>query len=149
MFSATRNVGWGLHRQVMGTGRDQFHFLSEEDVFPKQWLPDGSALFINSDGRSFYRLSPPPVVRQEALLTTDYFKNNPRVSPDGRWVAYNSTESGCWEVYIASFPAFTDPAAGFEPRRRSGPMAQERNAAVLSCGRQKADVTVGQSRLAS
>ena len=25
-------------------------------------------------------------------------------SPDGQWVAYNSTESGRWEVYIARFP---------------------------------------------
>jgi hypothetical protein len=26
------------------------------------------------------------------------------VSPDGRWIAFNSDESGSWEVYIASFP---------------------------------------------
>jgi Tol biopolymer transport system component len=28
----------------------------------------------------------------------------PRVSPDGRWVAYTSDESGSWEVYVQSFP---------------------------------------------
>jgi hypothetical protein len=30
------------------------------------------------------------------------------VSPDGRWMAFNSTESGRWEVYVATFPDFTN-----------------------------------------
>ncbi|HKN45900.1 MAG TPA: hypothetical protein VJW23_18455, partial [Propionibacteriaceae bacterium] len=29
------------------------------------------------------------------------------VSPDGRWITYNSDESGTWEVYAASFPDLT------------------------------------------
>ena len=32
----------------------------------------------------------------------------PRISPDERWVAYSSFESGRWEVYVATFPAFTE-----------------------------------------
>jgi len=27
-----------------------------------------------------------------------------RLSPDGRWIAYNSDESGRWEVYIRPYP---------------------------------------------
>ena len=30
------------------------------------------------------------------------------LSPDGRWIAFNSLESGRWEVYVASFPSFAD-----------------------------------------
>jgi protease II len=29
---------------------------------------------------------------------------NARFSPDGRWVAYASNESGRWEIYVTSFP---------------------------------------------
>jgi hypothetical protein len=29
------------------------------------------------------------------------------VSQDGRWVAYESIESGRWEVYVAAYPTFT------------------------------------------
>ena len=29
-------------------------------------------------------------------------------SPDGRWIAFNSDESGTWEVYVASFPDFAN-----------------------------------------
>ena len=42
------------------------------------------------------------------LLTSEFDKDNPRVSPDGHWVAYNSIESGRWEVYVAAFPTFAD-----------------------------------------
>jgi Tol biopolymer transport system component len=77
-------------------------------MFPEQWLKDGSVLFLNTGGLSFYRLSASAGSKPETLLKTTYFKDGPRVSPDGRWVVYSTDESGRWEVYIASFPAFTD-----------------------------------------
>lgn len=40
-------------------------------------------------------------------MKTNFAKDEPRVSPDGRWMAYNTLESGRWEVYLASFPGFT------------------------------------------
>ncbi|MBI3698571.1 MAG: PD40 domain-containing protein, partial [Acidobacteria bacterium] len=42
------------------------------------------------------------------LFQSEFDKDQPAVSPDGRWVAYNSSESGRWEVYVASFPGFTE-----------------------------------------
>ena len=42
------------------------------------------------------------------LLETPFPKDQFHVSPDGRWIAFNSLESGRWEVYAASFPSFTD-----------------------------------------
>jgi Tol biopolymer transport system component len=29
---------------------------------------------------------------------------NGQFSPDGKWVAYTSNESGTWEIYVISFP---------------------------------------------
>ena len=60
------------------------------------------------------------------LLETEVDKDNPRVSPNERWVAYQSQESGQWEVYIASFPSFGERrqvsnGGGCQPRwRRDG-----------------------------
>ncbi|MDH3272725.1 MAG: hypothetical protein OEN56_15410, partial [Gemmatimonadota bacterium] len=34
----------------------------------------------------------------------DYHEFNPVLSPDGRWLAYNSNETGRFEVYVRSFP---------------------------------------------
>jgi serine/threonine-protein kinase len=42
------------------------------------------------------------------------------LSPDGRWLAYNSTSTGKWDVYLERFPADgrrhkVSPAGGVEP----------------------------------
>ena len=37
-------------------------------------------------------------------LRTPFNEIQSRISPDGRWVAYASDESGVWEVYVQSFP---------------------------------------------
>ena len=38
------------------------------------------------------------------LLTTTYGEANADVSPDGRWIAYESNESGRDEIYVRPFP---------------------------------------------
>ena len=38
------------------------------------------------------------------ILSGSYHKNQLHFSPDGRWLAYDSDETGRWEVYIASLP---------------------------------------------
>jgi len=38
------------------------------------------------------------------FATTKYFENQPEFSPDGRWLSYDSEESGRREVYARSFP---------------------------------------------
>jgi serine/threonine-protein kinase len=40
----------------------------------------------------------------EPLLQTPAFECYPSFSPDGRWLAYASNESGAWEVYVRAFP---------------------------------------------
>ena len=40
----------------------------------------------------------------EPLLTTEFDEVNAEFSPDGRWLAYQSDESGHYEVYVRPFP---------------------------------------------
>jgi Tol biopolymer transport system component len=42
--------------------------------------------------------------RKSPYIATGRFMNNARISPDGHWVAYESTESSATRVYIQSFP---------------------------------------------
>lgn len=50
-------------------------------------------------------------------------KSNGQISPDGKWVAYESDETGEWQVYISPFPGGggklqVSPAGGIDPRWR-------------------------------
>jgi hypothetical protein len=52
------------------------------------------------------RLPGPGGVRSPArpFLKTNYSESTPRFSPDGRWIAYESNETGRYEIYLRSYP---------------------------------------------
>jgi serine/threonine-protein kinase len=41
---------------------------------------------------------------RKPLLQEKYSESQPRISPDGKWMAYVSDESGNSEVYVRQFP---------------------------------------------
>ena len=43
-------------------------------------------------------------VSNSCMARTPFTEGWPRVSPDGRWLAYGSNESGQWEIYVRPFP---------------------------------------------
>jgi Tol biopolymer transport system component len=108
LFASNKSGSMSLYRKVVGGGDELLVHASSEDLFPAEWLNDGSFLYLNTGGKSFYRLASNAGAQPETLLKTEYSKDEPRVSPDGQWVAYHTNESGRWEVYIASFPGFTN-----------------------------------------
>ena len=74
------------------------------------WSPDGSLLLAGEfvpgeDGQYDLWVLPLDTERAPYLLTeTPYSEWDPALSPDGRWMAYTSDESGQYEVYVTSFP---------------------------------------------
>ena len=107
VYSSNRSGAYVLYRRVLGEARERAILPSMKDLYPSQWLRDGSLLLLNAWGRSLLRLAPEEGAKPETLLSTNYSNDEARVSPDGRWVVYNSEESGRWEVYLASFPGFS------------------------------------------
>lgn len=95
---------------------------SGEFVGPTGWLPDGRSMVLldNSNYRvGILPLGPASTVR---WVANDSFVNGDgRVSPDGRWLAYTSNESGTWDVYLRSFPAM-DSKWRVSPAGGSGPL---------------------------
>jgi Tol biopolymer transport system component len=107
VFTVFDGLTGNLYRKVIAGGNEEPLFKSGENKYTQQWLNDAtSILFMNQDGTALYRLplsaDPKPQMIMQAPFTKDEF----RLSPDGRWIAYNSVESGRWEVYVASFPSF-------------------------------------------
>jgi Tol biopolymer transport system component len=76
--------------------------------YVQDWSPDGRFVifqtFEPSSGRNLWLLPMSGDRKPEPYLQTPYVEADARVSPDGRWLAYDSNESGGVEVYIQSFP---------------------------------------------
>ena len=73
--------------------------------WPSATSPDGKFLvFQTVTAPNSLMLQPidPPGVPKPLVKTTS---NNPAFSPDGRWIAYQSSDSGRGEVYVQPFPA--------------------------------------------
>jgi hypothetical protein len=97
-----------------------------EGVAVDDWTNQGRTLIVRTFGRAVYSV---PVLGDrvgQLLVDTPYAEDQVAVRTDGKLVAYNSDESGRWEVYIANFPEFTQKrqvslAGGMQPRwRRDG-----------------------------
>ena len=80
---------------------------------PGSFSPDGTSLvfreIVPKTGYDISVLALGTPRRTTPLLQTPFTEYNPEVSPDGRWLAYESNESGQFEVYVRPFP---DVAAG-------------------------------------
>jgi Tol biopolymer transport system component len=78
------------------------------DGWPIDWSADGKYVVIQvNDPVNGYDLWILPATGEGAarpLLQSEYNEYSAHVSGDGRWLAYDSDESGRFEVYVQSFP---------------------------------------------
>ena len=73
------------------------------------WSNDGQWLVVRTDGaRDIFALRPGVDSVPQPLLSMAFDETAPALSPDGRWMAYVSDESGRSEVYVRSFPNVED-----------------------------------------
>ena len=81
---------------------------SSLDNQPTDWSPDGTHLLFQSQGKNtgwdLWELPLSGDQKARALIQTPSNEGQAQFSPDGRWVAYTSNESGRLEVYIQPFP---------------------------------------------
>ena len=72
----------------------------------ENWSREGNTLLYTTYGqqeRSLWALSLDRKGPPELLMKNRFGLDEPQVSPDGRWLAYMSTESGRYEVYVEPF----------------------------------------------
>jgi serine/threonine-protein kinase len=99
-----------LRRVADGTGAsDQLAEDRSTQAVPNFVSPDGQTLIYNLQIRGAnYDLKAVPLAGNRtpaALLATPLRESNAELSPDGRWLAYESDESGRLEIYVRPFPA--------------------------------------------
>ena len=110
---STFNIYW---QQANGTGELQRLTESRNPQAPSSWHPSGKVLAffeqrpetnddvlilpVEGDEASGWKPGTPTV-----FLSGPSRERDPMFSPDGRWLAYVSNESGRSEVYVQPFPA--------------------------------------------
>jgi Tol biopolymer transport system component len=111
VFASNRGGTYALmEKSSSGTGAEEKIYENPgANSGPTSWTSDGRWI-----GFSSYPSGAPPQVfllraegKHEAVpfLTESFPEVNPMFSPDGRWIAYVSSETGRSEVYVQPYPA--------------------------------------------
>jgi Tol biopolymer transport system component len=100
-----RNIYW---QPVDGSSPMERLTQSEYNQSPGSWSPDGKTLaFVEENPEGGYDIHLLNVRNRSVTpyLNSRFVKWYPDISPDGRWMAYASNESGRFEIYVQPFPA--------------------------------------------
>lgn len=103
-----------LIRATNGSGAPEAMFKTRSQVHPASWSHNGEwlACIIGIPGNWDIDLLPIASGRKRITLTnTPFDEFQPQFSPDGRWIAYASNESGRYEVYVVNVPQAAGGAA--------------------------------------
>jgi Tol biopolymer transport system component/predicted Ser/Thr protein kinase len=91
-----------------GGGEARLVVASPGDKFPTDRTRDGRFLVYHTfGGNSFWDLWVAPTQnggKPFPLFSSKFTEVQGHVSPDGRWIAYSSDESGRFEIYVTRFP---------------------------------------------
>jgi serine/threonine protein kinase/Tol biopolymer transport system component len=133
-FSSNRDGGiFNLYQKVSsGAGNDELLLKTDHNTYADDWFSGttGEFLIYESDSpRTRFDLWILPLTGERKpypFLQTEFNETHSQFSPDGRFVAYVSDESGRAEVYVQTFPASggkwqMSTAGGDQPQwRRDG-----------------------------
>jgi len=125
VYSAIRNSQWGLFsKSADGSGSERpISSMIASIQGPWDWSRDGK-LLMWQNGELWYLLLSDP--HPKPVFQNSWIVRNAQFSPDGKWIAYSSNETGSWEIYVSPFPHADSKwqvsrGGGEEPRwRRDG-----------------------------
>jgi serine/threonine-protein kinase len=92
--------GGGLHRVAASGGDPVSLGVEDPDAGVVDWAPNGDLIYRS--GGNYRALTADGDDRQ--ILDLDAIVLYGAVSPDGRWLAYSTTETGRYEVYVRPYP---------------------------------------------
>ena len=108
MFGSDRDGGvFNLYQKLAnGAGNDERVVKSTDNMAPNSWSPDGRALVYRLGAQGSMGILPLVGDRKPRpfLQSPRFNQFQGQVSPDGRWIAYTSQESGRSEINVQNFP---------------------------------------------
>ena len=109
-FSSLRTGVWQLYRKDVNSGEPEEQLTtSPEDKIVPEWSRDGRYLVFIQIGTTtaedIWALPLDGGRRPFPILQTPAMETNPALSPDGQWLAFESSYTGRPEIYVTRFPA--------------------------------------------
>jgi Tol biopolymer transport system component len=109
-FVSTRNAVTSIYQKRSNGGSPEEALVSSPELkYNPTWSPDGQTIIYSQlnpkTNVDLYVLSLSGEKKSTSWLQTNFIEAQARFSPNGRWIAYLSNETGQFEVYVESFPA--------------------------------------------
>jgi Tol biopolymer transport system component len=104
VFSSSRKQSFDLYLKNTDGAQEEgaIEATPAQEKYSSAWSRDGKFI-LYTRGTELWFLTVPEMRSQLFLKAPSAMKNG-QFSPDGKWVAYASDESGKWEIYVTSFP---------------------------------------------
>lgn len=97
-----------------GVGNDQLVFQDQTEI-PVDWSHDGRYIVFSrlrpgsNQGNNTWVLDLSGQKKASPFIDSPFDKAHAKISPDGRWLAYSTNDSGMYQIVVQSFP---DPNGG-------------------------------------
>jgi Tol biopolymer transport system component len=107
VYSSNRSSVGDIYVRDLTTGSDELLVASDNEKWPTSWSSDGRTIFYSertgSSAADIHYVTLDDR-KTHTFLNAQYGETMAQLSPDGKWLAYQSNESGDWAVFIAPFP---------------------------------------------
>jgi Tol biopolymer transport system component len=101
IYASNQSGNWDIYARAAGNAKSEVILQKEFDQFPQAIAPDGTLAFLETNPKTGWDIwllphggTPTP------WLVTPTTEGQPDFSPDGRWLAFSSDESGRFEIYL-------------------------------------------------
>ena len=122
IFASSRAVNFDLYMKNSDGAQEEKPVLQDDNnKLPSDWSRDGRFV-LYTRGTDLWSMIL-PAQKTSLFLKAPSALKNAQFSPDGKWVAYASNETGKWQIYVTSFPEArgkwqVSTAGGEQPRWR-------------------------------
>ena len=109
-FSSDRSGRWDIYEKSASGGGAERPVVTGGALlkYPNSFTPDGKTLLFEQVGErtgwDIWQIALDGIGKPASVIATAYDEQFPALSPDGKWLAYTSNESGRGEVYIQDYP---------------------------------------------